>query len=172
MAGGGNIFSKKALEKFVAISKNQTLCNTRIGEAEDVMTGRCMKKYAIFLDALDSNDQKQMFPVGIEEHVKYKDPDFSYWYWKNLYRNVTQGGLGCCSDIFVEAHYVHLKEFYLLDYLIYKVHPFGINKNLTETLPRKLSLEEIIEKSDKKSFSPNFIPHKIVHHIDEDEKYK
>jgi len=171
MAGGGNIFSKKALEKFVKISMNNTLCNVRLGEAEDVMTGRCMKNHALFIDARDSSDQKQMFPAGIEEHVKYKDPDFSYWYWTNLYRNVTQGGLGCCSDIFIEAHYVHLKEFYLMDYLIYNVYPFGVLKNVTEVLPRKLTLEEVIKKSDEKSYSPNYTPHKIVHYFDEDEKY-
>jgi hypothetical protein len=37
---------------------------------------------------------------------------------------------------------------YYLDHLIYHVHPFGLEKNFTESLPRKLKLEEIIEASD------------------------
>jgi hypothetical protein len=62
---------------------------------------------------------------------------------------------------------------YLLEYLIYHFHPFGLEKNLTETLPRKLSLDEIIEASDLNSiYSPNYMEHEKIHYIDEDEKYK
>lgn len=94
-----------------------------------------------------------------------------YWYWRNLWRNVTHGGLDCCSDVYIGAHYVSPKEMYMLQYLIYKVHPFGLQKNLTETMPRKLTLDEIITASDVKSLSPNFIEHERVHYIDDDEKY-
>jgi glycoprotein-N-acetylgalactosamine 3-beta-galactosyltransferase len=174
MAGGGHIFSKKALEKFVTIiSPNNTLCDNHDGEADDLLVGQCLKKHAIFLDARDSNNQKQIFPVGVEEHMKeMAEPDMSYWYWKNLWRNVTQGGLDCCSDVYIGAHYVSTQEMYMLEYLVYKVHAFGRKKNVTEEFPRKLTLEEIIAASDAKSFSPNFIEHELVHYIDEDEKYK
>jgi glycoprotein-N-acetylgalactosamine 3-beta-galactosyltransferase len=171
MAGGGNILSKKALKKFATfISRNGTLCKAK-KEAGDVMVGRCMKKFAIFVDARDSENQKQIFPAGVIVHMKHGEPDLKYWYFKYLYRNVTQGGLDCCSDIFIGVHYVKPKEMYLMDYLIYNVHPFGLRKNLTENLPRKLSLDEIIENSDKKSFAKNFVPHAAVHYIDDDEKY-
>ena len=172
MAGGGNILSKKALEKFATfISRNETFCNAK-QEAGDVMVGRCMKKFAIFVDARDSKNQKQIFPAGLIEHMKHKEPDLKYWYYKYLYRNVTQGGLNCCSDIFIGAHYVKPEEMYFMDYLIYNIHPFGLRKNLTEALPRKLSLNEIIESSDKISFAENFVPHENVHYIDDDEKYE
>lgn len=64
------------------------------------------------------------------------------------------------------------KEMYFLEYAIYHVHPFGMQKNLSESLPRKLSLQETMKASDIKSFSPNFIEHKIIHNLDDDEKYK
>lgn len=67
MAGGGHIFSKKALTKFVEIlSPNQTLCDNHDGEADDLLVGKCLNKFAIFLDARDNKNQKQIFPVGVE----------------------------------------------------------------------------------------------------------
>jgi hypothetical protein len=70
------------------------------------------------------------------------------------------------------AHYINPHEMYFLEYAIYKVHPFGLQRNLTEVLPRKLTLQEVIEKSDTKSFSPNFKEHVRVHNLDDDEKFK
>jgi hypothetical protein len=172
MAGGGHIFSKKALAKFATkIEPDGALCPQHDGEADDLLVGQCLKKYAIFLDARDSLNQKQIFPVGVEEHMHNRDPDMNYWYWRNLWRNVTQGGLECCSDVYIGAHYVGPKEMYMLDYLVNVVHPFGVQKNLTEEMPRKLTMEEIIKASDAVSFSPNFLPHENVHNFDDDEKY-
>lgn len=173
MAGGGHIFSRKALTKFVTIiSPNNTLCENQDGEADDLLVGQCLKKYAIFLDARDNKNQKQIFPVGVEEHMKFNEPDMSYWYYRNLWRNVTQGGLNCCSDIYIGAHYVSPQEMYFLEYLVYRVHPYGLQKNLTEELPRKLPLDEIIAASDVKSLSPNFREHELIHYLDDNEKYK
>lgn len=172
MAGGGNVLSKKAVTKFATfISRNATFCNDK-QEAGDVMVGRCIQKFAIFVDARDSQNQKQIFPAGMVVHMKHDEPDLKYWYFKYLYRNVTQGGLNCCSDLFIGDHYVKPEEMHFMDYLIYNVHPFGLRKNLTEVLPRKLLLDEIIESSDKLSFAENFVPHEIVHYIDNDEKYE
>jgi hypothetical protein len=173
MAGGGHIFSKKALEKFVLhISPNPKLCQNSDGEADDLLVGKCLEKYAIFIDARDDKNEKQIFPVGVEEHMKSKDPDMSYWYYRNLWRNVSQGDLKCCSDTWIGNHYVNPKEMHAFEFLIYHFHPFGLEKNLTETLPRKLSLEEIVNASDVKSiYSPNYKEHPRIHYIDESEKY-
>lgn len=173
MAGGGHIFSRKALEKFVTvISPNATLCKNEDDEMDDLYVGVCLSKYAIFIDARDEKNEKQIFPVGVEEHMKFHEPEMKYWYYRNLWRNVTQGGLGCCSDIYIGSHYVSPSEMHLLEFLIYNFHPFGLEKNLTETLPRKLSLDEIIRNSDMKSiYSPNYREHERIHYIDEDEKY-
>ncbi|CAG9802426.1 unnamed protein product [Chironomus riparius] len=173
MAGGGHIFSKKALEKFVTIiSPNSSICDNKDGEADDLLVGKCLKEHAIFIDARDSFNQKQIFPVGIEEHVnKPEILDLNYWYWRNLWRNVSQGGLECCSDVYIGCHYVSPVEMYALQYMIYDVHPFGLSKNLTEKLPRKLNLTEIVNASDVASYSPNFRLHEHIHYFDDDERY-
>lgn len=173
MAGGGHIFSKKALEKFVTIiSPNSSICDNNDQEADDVLVGRCLQKHAIFIDARDSKNQKQIFPVGIEEHVKKPEKvDMNFWYWQYLWRNVSQDGLDCCSDVYIGCHYVSPREMYALQYLIYEVHPFGMSKNLTEQLPRKLSLDEIVNASDVASYSPNFRAHDHIHYFDHDERY-
>jgi glycoprotein-N-acetylgalactosamine 3-beta-galactosyltransferase len=172
MVGGGHIFSKKALIKFNEISlHNASLCTQSDSSLDDVFVGQCLKNLAIFLDGRDQLDQKRFFPLSPEQHFKPAlDPKF--WYSQYLWRNVSQGSLQCCSDTFVSKHYTSPKEMHSLQYLIYNVHPYGLQKNLTETLPRKLSIDEIIKLSDEKSFAPNYKQHKYIHKIDDDEKYR
>ncbi|KAL7039575.1 hypothetical protein ACKWTF_000036 [Chironomus riparius] len=169
---GGHIFSKKALKKFNEISiHNASLCPQDDSSLDDVFIGQCLKNLAIFLDGRDQFDQKRFFPLSPEQHFKPAlDPTF--WYSQYLWRNVSQGGLQCCSDTFISKHYTSPKEMHTLQYLIYNVHPYGLQKNLTEILPRKLSIKELIRLSDEKSFAPNYKQHKIIHNIDDDEKYR
>lgn len=84
---------------------------------------------------------------------------------------MTQGSLDCCSDTLVHMHYISPIEMGKYDYLVYNVHPFGVEKNLTEVLPRKFSLEEIIKTSDEKSLSKYYVEHEKIHNFDDDEKY-
>lgn len=72
----------------------------------------------------------------------------------------------------VAIHYVTPQEMYLLEYLIYHVHPFGIEKSSTTTLPRKLSLKEILNASDADSDSVGFQKHQPVHYMEESEVFK
>lgn len=173
MAGGGNILSKKALTKFVTILlPNSTLCPRNDGTGGDLLVGQCLNKFAIFLDARDDKNQKQIFPLGVEMHMKNEELNMSNWYAQYLWRNVTQGGLECCSDTYIGSHYIRPLEMNLMQFLIYHLHPYGITKNLTEKFPRKLSLEEILKASDDKSvFASNYLEHERIHYIDDDEKY-
>ena len=75
-----------------------------------------------------------------------------YWYDYSQYYNVSQGSLDCCSDTIVGMHYIESNEMLLLDYLIYKVHPFGLEKNLTEKLPSKLPFDDVMKASEGKSY--------------------
>lgn len=100
------------------------------------------------------------------------EKDLIDWYTKYQYYTVPQGNLSCCSDTPAAFHYIAPHEMYFLDYLILKVHPFGLQKNLTEHLPRKLKLEEVIQAADVESPSPNYRQHEIVHNIENDEKYR
>lgn len=172
MAGGGYILSKKALEKFVTrIMPNKTMCKEQEDGSEDWEMGRCLQHSAIFTDERDEKMQKRFFPAGILEHVKaVKVP--SYWYDNSQYYEVAQGSLECCSDMPASFHYINPHEMYLLEYLTRHVHPFGLEKNLNESLPRKLRLKEILRASDTESPSVNFRKHRIYHNFDESEKYK
>ena len=47
-------------------------------------------------------------------------------------------------------------EVYLLNYFTYSVHPFGIDKNTTEVLPRKPPLDEVIARSNIPGFGIHY----------------
>ena len=170
-SGGGYILSKAALEKFVTrILPNKTLCRQDSDGAEDYELGKCLEHFAIPVDERDELSQKRFFPVGTEEHFKTpEDPE--YWYVKNQYYKSHHGGLDCCSDTPIAFHYVDAKAMYYMDYLINNVHPFGLDKNITEKLPEKLKLEDIMTSSNADSLSPNFKKHKFVHGLDQSENY-
>lgn len=173
MAGGGYILSKAAVKKFVTqIMWNSTLCRVEEDGEEDFEMGKCLRHNAIFVDERDERKQKRFFPMGFEfEHLKkQKDPD--YWYDQSQYYETALGSLNCCSDKPIEFHYVGPKEMYLIQYLTRNVHPFGLVKNFTEELPRKLRLEEILSASDTDSSSVNFHSHRSVHNIETNELYK
>jgi glycoprotein-N-acetylgalactosamine 3-beta-galactosyltransferase len=128
-----------------------------------------MKYRAIFINDLDEKNQKRFFPFKFEIYTtKEVTEDYD---WNYPWKNTSQGSLDCCSDTFVHMHYVTPTEMNQLEYFVYHVHPFGIEKNLTESLPRKFSLEEIIKTSDEKSLSRNYIEHVKHHQLDDDEKY-
>jgi glycoprotein-N-acetylgalactosamine 3-beta-galactosyltransferase len=166
MAGGGYILSKKALIKFANLARNDSKFLSGVG-AEDVGMGQALAHSAIFVDCRDELKQKRFFPLQFDESFKTYKPDF--WYYRYRYYNYTRGSLSCCSDVPIAFHYIKPEKMFLLEYLIYRVHPFGLEKNLTETLPRKLKIEEIIKASDAKSLSPNFVNHTDYHQLDSDE---
>lgn len=164
------MLSKKALKKFTEkLVHNKTQCQTNYG-SEDYGMGECLAHHAIFVDCRDELHQKRFFPVGVEEHMR-KKVDPKYWYTERVYYNITQGNIDCCSETSAEYHYINPREIRVLDYYIYKVHPFGIDDHLTEVLPQKLSLKEIIEASDANSSAPLFKKHQDNHYMDPDEFY-
>lgn len=109
--------------------------------------GRTLSRNAIFVDSRDELHQMRFFTANIREHLKRKLP-VDYWYFEKMYYDVAHGSLDCCSDVAISFHYVKPNQMYWLEYFIYHSHPFGIGKNSSETLPRKLALTEIIAGSD------------------------
>jgi glycoprotein-N-acetylgalactosamine 3-beta-galactosyltransferase len=169
MAGGSYILSKKALQKFITkIMTNGTICRSNGGGSEDLEMGKCLQHHALAIDGRDSLHQQRFFPLGVERHMK-KSVNKTFWYQKYQWFNVTQGSTKCCSDTLAAAHYIKPKEMIFLEYLIYHLHPFGLEKNLTESLPKKLSLQEVIKEADVRSYSPNYKAHQTYHNIDVDE---
>lgn len=110
-----------------------------------------MKDFALPVDCRDVQKQKRFFPVGVEVHF-WNKMDMNYWYFKHIFYNSTQGNLDCCSDTIAGMHYIEPKEMHLLDYLIYQVHPFGLEKNITEKPPKRLKIKNIRAASKKESF--------------------
>lgn len=131
-----------------------------------------MTNFAIKVDCRDEKKQKRFFPIGIEEHlVPMKTVVSEWWYQKNLYYRAAQGNLNCCSDTSAGFHYINAYEMIGLEYLTRKVFPFGMDNHQSETLPRKLSLNEIIQASDVDSPSGNYQRPEIIHNLEESEKY-
>lgn len=97
-----------------------------------------------------------------------EDPS-SRWYKDYAWYNTTYGTLRCCSDTFCAMHYVGPQELFSLEHLVYHVHPFGFDKNFTETLPKKLSLQQIIAASDIKGVGRLYTDHEPVHYLNSSE---
>ncbi|CAG9797431.1 unnamed protein product [Chironomus riparius] len=171
MAGAGYVLSRKALEKLSRIFKNSTICRTDENGAEDAEMGKCLASNALFLDGHDELGEKQFFPVSVTEHMSYKKLDYDYWYTRNQWFNVTQGGLECCSRNLACMHYIKPSEMYRFNYLINNVHPFGLQKNYDLEMPRKLDIQELVKLADQRSSSPNYVNHTIVHNFDNDEVF-
>lgn len=105
--------------------------------------------------------QKRFLAKSVHQHFGGSSYAACLWY------NTTTASFKCCSDTFASMHYVHPKTLYLLDYFICNVHPFGIKKNLTEVLPRKLSLEKIIKASDIKGYGNLYNAHIPVKNLND-----
>lgn len=180
-SGGGYILSKAALKILVEDKlQNDEKCWNRPDGMEDramsellnfivaqgkVLTlfflGNCLEKDAIFVDTRDELKQQRFFPFGMESHCvkdRFKNR-FSYadWYYSTIYYDVPQGSLDCCSSFFVLKTSASSPEMYFLDYMIYEVVPFGIDKNSNDTLPRKFTFEEVSEAGHAKSFQKHHI---------------
>ena len=122
------------------------------------------------VNEMDDLYQKRFFPIGLSEDIKKTYGN--WWYTRKLWYNNTRGNLGCCSDTFAAMHYVNAKRMHALEYFVYYMHPFGLYKNLTETLPRKLSIKEIIAASDMRGFGLNYTEHDPVHNLDDSEYFR
>jgi glycoprotein-N-acetylgalactosamine 3-beta-galactosyltransferase len=175
LLGGGYILSKKALQKIIVELNEPTSTCHKLFQypdqtLDDMFTGTCLDKHAIFVNEMDELNQKRFFPISADEHLAgfiAEDWFFEYLWYKNQI-----GGLGCCSDTVCAMHYIYPTQLYVLDYMIYHVHPFGISKNVTEKLPRKLSIKEIIAASDIKGAGSAYVKHEPVHYFEKSELYR
>lgn len=170
MAGGGYVLSRKALIKFAEIVKRDPSYFTPDGAYEDMRMGRALAHSAIFVDSRDEMHRERFFPLPLHVLIRHNfTPDF--WLSNFDYYKFKAGNLSGCSDVPIAFHYIKPPELYNLEYLIYKVHPFGLEKNLTEVFPRKLLLNEIIVASDFKSSAPNFVKHEDYHNMTSSEYF-
>jgi glycoprotein-N-acetylgalactosamine 3-beta-galactosyltransferase len=144
MAGMSYILSKEALKRF----HNQLMasrCRMDDGGAEDLEMGKCLVNDTIQVDTRDEKDGHRIFPVYPDDAL---DPfGTPYWYQKNQYYKINIG-LNCCSETPIGFHYIDISTMYLLNYLFYQVHPFGISRtDSSDVLPEKLSMEQVLRSS-------------------------
>jgi hypothetical protein len=171
MAGGGYILSKKAVHKFVTNRMVDPTCAQSPGGSEDAEMGKCLEGHTIQLDAHNLLGQKQFFPIGPENYMNPKNPKWPTWWYESMeWEDYKRGGLDGIADTLACVHYAAPKEMHLINYLVYKIYPFGLTRE-SDALPRKLSLEEIIKFSDAESKSKHYLKHEVVHGLEDDEKY-
>ncbi|XP_037959689.1 glycoprotein-N-acetylgalactosamine 3-beta-galactosyltransferase 1-like [Teleopsis dalmanni] len=145
MSGGaGYALSKEALRRFVNKAyPNSKICRQRSGGSEDKEMGYCLQNVGVVAgDSRDEQKRGRFFPSGPQGHLIPKDK--SHWYWRYIYY-ATEDGLDCCSDLAISFHYIQPSFFYVLDYFVYRLRPFGIS-HAYNTLPQKQNMTSLLQK--------------------------
>lgn len=164
--------SRKAVIKFAEIVNEDDTIFPPNGEYDDLTLGQALGHDVIQVDCRDAHQEERFFPLPIEYFMDSSPALYGVdWFQEYNYYNYSHGDLKCCSDVPIAFHYITPSELYRLEYFVYHVHPFGVEKNITETLPRLLELSEIIAASDAKSFAPNFMNHTDYHNMTSSEKF-
>lgn len=65
-------------------------------------------------------------------------------------------GIDCCSDNAISFHYIRPEQFYVLDYLLYHLRPYGVIA-YPQPLPKKVNFPEILKllEDEKPEGAPN-----------------
>ncbi|GAB6026239.1 hypothetical protein CHUAL_012448 [Chamberlinius hualienensis] len=133
--GAGYVLSKEALKRFIEKSlPDKDLCREGIAGPEDVEISKCLRNVGVTLgDSRDSKGLMRFFPLAPQKHTTPTAKNFDYGtisYWQ-YFPYPQEWGLECCSDATISFHYIDRPSMYMLEYLIYHLHPFGIKPQLT-----------------------------------------
>ncbi|XP_061390588.1 glycoprotein-N-acetylgalactosamine 3-beta-galactosyltransferase 1-like [Musca vetustissima] len=121
MSGGaGYVLSKKSLEKFAKEAyDNDVVCNREF-QAEDLQLGMCLENIGVIAgDSRDVEGKERFIPLAPRDVM----PNIrSEWYAKLVYHDSNEN-VTCCSATAISFHYLIPDEFYVMEYILYKMKP-------------------------------------------------
>ncbi|XP_054733660.1 glycoprotein-N-acetylgalactosamine 3-beta-galactosyltransferase 1-like [Anastrepha obliqua] len=143
MSGGaGYVLSRAALLRFADVAlSNGTACSQN-QLSEDKEMGICLQNAGVVAgDARDDEGAERFHPLAPMHLIPV---DTSEWYPLYLFYKRDKN-LQCCSRSAISFHYIKPKEFYVLDYLLYVLRPFGVG-NTASKLPAKVNMAMLMDK--------------------------
>ncbi|PAV87153.1 hypothetical protein WR25_10659 [Diploscapter pachys] len=132
MSGGsGYVLSKSALKKFVTEAiPNKKICRDGHVGSEDVEIGECLENIGVKAgDSRDSRGRHRFFPIQLDKILSRDPVGPESWLWQYT-KYPLERGENCCSEYAIAFHYVNANMMYVLEYLIYELKPFGVNRYL------------------------------------------
>ena len=125
--GSGYALSRKALKRLVEEAypvTSECMSSNKTG-AEDVFMGQCLRYVNITpFDTRDHIGRQRYQPFAPETHLIEGRSPKSMWIWR-FEKYPYQEGEECCSSYAIAFHYVNPNLQRVLEYLLYRLHPFG-----------------------------------------------
>ncbi|XP_013115380.2 glycoprotein-N-acetylgalactosamine 3-beta-galactosyltransferase 1 [Stomoxys calcitrans] len=141
VGGSGLVLSKSALKKFIDEAYENCLeAYDLLQIDQDRILSNCLRNIDVIAgDSRDEHGQERFIPMP----PRYVIPTFNMsWYPIEIYHQANEN-VSCCSPRAVSFHYFTEEDFYIFDYLLYSLRPFGIFQNSSWDLPSKFGDDEV-----------------------------
>lgn len=129
MSGGaGYVTSKKALQRFG--ERSGRTCHDKDAYAEDILWAQCMEQLGVHPgDSRDVLNRSRFHCQDVNSIIHGSYPD-----WIPKYQKYgAHKGAENMSEFAVSFHYIKPEMMHTMDYLIYKLKPYGIVSGLKKT---------------------------------------